>query len=163
MQASTAKEVDMLEKLNEAQQQAESIRTEKRRLEASSGSSTAPSSSRIAELEAAIVDAERSSAQLLANEHSRAAQLENSLQAANSEVVELRDSLQDISEELNDSRERDQKSRMQLMDEIAQLGREASSLKSKLRQEQRKGQKSPTTPLSKEGTPVKDYFGSKPN
>lgn len=127
----------MLERLNEAQQQAESIRSEKRRLESSAG----PSNPRIAELEAALGDAERSSAQLLASEHGRTAQLENQVQAANSEISDLRDTLHDAQEELEDSREREQKGRMQLMDEISKLGREVSSLRTQLRQEQRKAAK----------------------
>lgn len=128
----------MLERLNEAQQQAESVRSEKRRLEASTSSA---SNARIAELEAALGDAERSSAQLLAGEHGRKASLENQVQAANSEIQDLRDALHDAQEELEESREREHKGRMQLMDEVSKLGREVSSLRSQLRQEQRKAAK----------------------
>lgn len=56
-------------------------------------------------------------------------------------VSDLQDSLADLEAELSDAKARAQKQRTQLLDQLSEAEQEASSLKTQLRQEQRKKSK----------------------
>ncbi|GAA5879033.1 hypothetical protein JCM16303_001275 [Sporobolomyces ruberrimus] len=109
LEVSSQQEVTMLERLNDLTESLEQTRSDKRKLEA-----------QLAQLQA------QSPAPATAS-------------AANSgDVEELHDQIADLEEELRDAKAREQKVRSQLLDELSAVQGEVSSLKTQLRQAQRK-------------------------
>ncbi|GAA6063221.1 hypothetical protein JCM10212_002443 [Sporobolomyces blumeae] len=110
IEVSSKQEVTMLERLNDLTESLEQSRNDKRKLEAQI-------------------------AQLQAQPPPTAAPVQSS---SNDEVEELRDQIMDLEEELKDAKAREQKVRSQLLDELSTVQSEVSSLKTQLRQAQRK-------------------------
>lgn len=60
------------------------------------------------------------------------------IQQLEAELQDVRDQRADLEEELEDAKKREQKQRGQLLDQLNTVEQEVSSLKTQLRQEQRK-------------------------
>ncbi|BGP09784.1 hypothetical protein OF846_004039 [Rhodotorula toruloides] len=126
IEVSAKQEVSMLERLNDLTESLETTRAEKRKLETQ------------------IRGLEADKAALQERVDVAAAQPEAtpSVPAASSadegELQELRDQISDLEEELADAQKREQRTRAQLLEELSTVQSEVSSLKTQLRQAQRK-------------------------
>ncbi|GAA6031377.1 hypothetical protein JCM8097_005631 [Rhodosporidiobolus ruineniae] len=118
---SSQAEVQMLERLNDLTESLESTRASKRQLE-----------QRIATLEADLAAAQSAPASSATTAPAAGGG------ADDTELQELRDQIADLEEELADAQKREQKTRASLLDELSTAQSEVSSLKTQLRQAQRK-------------------------
>ncbi|GAA6003585.1 uncharacterized protein JCM10292_000432 [Rhodotorula paludigena] len=124
IEVSANQEVAMLERLNDLTASLEQTRAEKRKLEA-----------QIRTLED---DKSQLQQQLSAAQAAPPATDNTTIITDDSELQELRDQIADLEEELADAQKREQKTRAQLLDELSQAQGELSTLKTQLRQAQRK-------------------------
>ncbi|GAA5934301.1 uncharacterized protein JCM15063_004533 [Sporobolomyces koalae] len=115
IEVSSQQEVTMLERLNDLTESLEQTRLEKRKLE-----------TQVSQLQAQV------------QAHGATA---SSSSASNVDTEELLDQIADLEEELKDAKAREQKVRSQLLDELSTVQSEVSSLKTQLRQAQRKAGK----------------------
>ncbi|BGP18078.1 hypothetical protein JCM10213_006531 [Rhodosporidiobolus nylandii] len=118
IEVSAGQEVQMLERLNDLTESLESSRSSSRQLQ-----------QRIAQLESELAAAQAAAS---------SAPPSSSGYGDDGEVQELRDQIQDLEEELEDARRREQKTRSSLLEELSTAQNEVSSLKTQLRQAQRR-------------------------
>ncbi|GJN92801.1 hypothetical protein Rhopal_005839-T1 [Rhodotorula paludigena] len=124
IEISAKQEVAMLERLNDLTASLEQTRAEKRKLEA-----------QIRTLED---DKSQLQQQLSTAQATPPAADNTTIITDDTELQELRDQIADLEEELADAQKREQKTRAQLLDELSQAQGELSTLKTQLRQAQRK-------------------------
>ncbi|BGP01754.1 Proteophosphoglycan 5 [Rhodotorula toruloides] len=126
IEVSAKQEVSMLERLNDLTESLETTRAEKRKLETQIRTLEADKAALQEKVEAATAQpapAPSASAASSADE---------------GELQELRDQISDLEEELADVQKREQRTRAQLLEELSTVQSEVSSLKTQLRQAQRK-------------------------
>ncbi|GAA5977151.1 hypothetical protein JCM10908_004875 [Rhodotorula pacifica] len=128
VELSSQKEVSMLERLNDLTEALEATRAERRKLELRIAAIEKDKTQLEAELRAARDEASRATA----------APAISAPAIGEEEVQELRDQIADLEEELSDAQKREQKTRASLLEELGQVQSEVSSLKTQLRQAQRK-------------------------
>ncbi|GAA5881845.1 hypothetical protein JCM3774_003055 [Rhodotorula dairenensis] len=132
VELSAQKEVSMLERLNELTEALEATRGERRKLESQMASLEQDKAQLELELEAAREKTTAAAAVGVV------AVQPAPLGSSEDEVQELRDQIADLEEELSDAQKREQKTRASLLEELGQVQSEVSSLKTSLRQAQRK-------------------------
>ncbi|SCV73984.1 BQ2448_6414 [Microbotryum intermedium] len=139
IEVSSQQEVTMLERLNDLTESLETTRAEKRKLETTGkgleGQVEAAENekNRLAAIVAGLKEENRAMKER-PDHTTKMASLENLVQ-------DLKDQLTDLEEELEDAKTREQKTRSQLLEELNAAQAEVSSLRTKLRQAERKASK----------------------
>ncbi|BGP26180.1 involucrin repeat protein [Rhodotorula toruloides] len=126
IEVSAKQEVSMLERLNDLTESLETTRAEKRKLETQIRTVEADKAALQEKVDAAAAQPASTASASAASS------------ADEGELQELRDQISDLEEELADAQKREQRTRAQLLEELSTVQSEVSSLKTQLRQAQRK-------------------------
>ncbi|KAK4698662.1 hypothetical protein P7C70_g7611, partial [Phenoliferia sp. Uapishka_3] len=133
MEVSSNQEVTMLERLNDLTENLESVRSEKRKAELSLTTLQSTVSSLESTLASQLTEITR-----LTSTSSSSSGSSAKLSEVEAELNDAKDQLADLEAELEDAKKREQKGRTALLDQLSEVEQEVSSLKTQLRQEQRK-------------------------
>ncbi|GAA95006.1 uncharacterized protein L969DRAFT_52025 [Mixia osmundae IAM 14324] len=121
LEGTSAKEVGMLEKLNDLQADHEKMRQDKRRLEANAAAMATVAQDK------AQLEQELKTLRAQPDQTDTVKRLERELAEANDDIANLQD-------EVDDLKNNEQKNRVQLLNELSSLQNEAQTLRSQLRQ-----------------------------